>query len=945
MKKLLLLGLVFLLFIVPSAFASLSDSVLIYTYDDDDVSGSTLYDLSGNDYDSTITGATTGVSGKHNEAFSFDGNDYVTTNDRVLTTVDEFTIATWFKPEATGRTLLSQTKDSNTVPAPFDIQLVNTNNKITLVMGDGTGYTVHTSGNDAFTDDVWQLLVLTFDDTSNELKLYVNNVLVIDTTHTGVIGVGSGSGFCFNIGSQRCTTSANGYYGDIDETYIWEKVISSADRTELYNAGAGTFYPFPSASNEYFTVTAKDVDTSATLSNITVTLQNGTQYTNVTNNQVITPFNDSKLLNFTVNVNNYFNQTFTNYNTSVNLQTNLTQYPTVGYYNVFNNASLNGYIYTDVVGWDFDNLGFTSYGERYTITDGVAYIPLNESSTVLFSDVAAFNYLGNWEFTSQFPQYYPIEVTHDFSGATNINQSTYQAIIRFNATEIITGSGVTPANFTLSGVTKAQDEPFYVDVGNYNITFSKSGWFDKTQQINVNYTYTTGGQVTVFYNDTETLTAVSSSIINITAESLVNGSTINSFTINISNDAYDYSEEYTTTSGYIGVSILQDVPFNISIDATGFALANTTINTNATVFNYTFDLYTTNSINITFKDLLSDALLSGENISVDFIGSFDTYNYSTTTGYLFADLITPDDYVVRYSADGYDESFYYFTMVSRTTQEITLYLLNSSSATDVTINVFDEANNDLEGALVKVLRLDVSTGTYLQTEARLTNFEGQVIIPVTLNTEFYKFIIEYPSGTIVKATQPAYVSGTTLNIQVQLTSSIASNFYNLDSISYLLTFNNVTNAFTFTYSDSNNLVSKGCLSVYRVSVAENTLVNSSCANSAASTISLGVTNTSGVTYKADAHVYYGSERTYLSSLFKSFLGANLFGITGLFFALILTISIVFIARWSLTATVLMLPTPLVALRTLGILQIGWDYIIGIIGLAVVLAYLLGRMGK
>jgi hypothetical protein len=33
--------------------------------------------------------------------------------------------------------------------------------------------------------------------------------------------------------------------GQIDEVAIWSRVLTSDERTELFNAGAGKFYPFP----------------------------------------------------------------------------------------------------------------------------------------------------------------------------------------------------------------------------------------------------------------------------------------------------------------------------------------------------------------------------------------------------------------------------------------------------------------------------------------------------------------------------------------------------------------------------------------------------------------------------------------------------------------------------------------------------------------------------
>lgn len=103
----------------------------------------------------------------------------------------------------------------------------------------------------------------------------------------------------------------------------------------------GTIYYGDDPVSTFFDVTAKDAETSATLYNITVTLENGTQYTNASSSIVVTPFNDSSLQNFTISVDTYFNQTFTNYNTSVDLQANLTRYPYIKLDNAYNGGDIN----------------------------------------------------------------------------------------------------------------------------------------------------------------------------------------------------------------------------------------------------------------------------------------------------------------------------------------------------------------------------------------------------------------------------------------------------------------------------------------------------------------------------------------------------------------------------------------------------------------------------
>ena len=85
-------------------------------------------------------------------------------------------------------------------------------------------------------DGAWHFLVVTYDGTT--LKTYVDNVakgngaLAVATLGTNLFFGGQDSTTWLLTGSER-------YAG------IWGSVLSTADMTALYNAGAGLAFPFP----------------------------------------------------------------------------------------------------------------------------------------------------------------------------------------------------------------------------------------------------------------------------------------------------------------------------------------------------------------------------------------------------------------------------------------------------------------------------------------------------------------------------------------------------------------------------------------------------------------------------------------------------------------------------------------------------------------------------
>lgn len=90
----------------------------------------------------------------------------------------------------------------------------------------------------------WTFLVAWHDATANTLNLQVNARTVVSSSHSG--GVNNGSA-AFAIGPY--SVLANYAAGcDIDEVGIWKRVLTSDERSALYNSGAGLTYPFTSSA-------------------------------------------------------------------------------------------------------------------------------------------------------------------------------------------------------------------------------------------------------------------------------------------------------------------------------------------------------------------------------------------------------------------------------------------------------------------------------------------------------------------------------------------------------------------------------------------------------------------------------------------------------------------------------------------------------------------------
>jgi prepilin-type N-terminal cleavage/methylation domain-containing protein len=201
-----------------------------------DVNNSTQPDESENNNSGTVTGATYTASGKVGGAYSFDGNG---TNRISVSTANlplgssARTTCLWSNETSGGsnnngdRTAFSY--GANTTRQLWSIAPSNSSDKLYLATAwnDFTG--THTTGS-----NVWSYVCITY--TGTQIKLYVNGGSNVDTFSTTALSTSNSS--TAYIGQARNSTY-NAFYGLIDEVAVWDRVLSAAEISSLYNSGSG----------------------------------------------------------------------------------------------------------------------------------------------------------------------------------------------------------------------------------------------------------------------------------------------------------------------------------------------------------------------------------------------------------------------------------------------------------------------------------------------------------------------------------------------------------------------------------------------------------------------------------------------------------------------------------------------------------------------------------
>ena len=194
--------------------------------------GATTIDNSGSGHNATLVNGPTWTTGKYGNGISFDGiDDYVSVaNPSTLNFgTSDFTIAAWVKRQATGaeHNILSKTASGAWVSGGKEFYISGSDN--TLGFGCfGIGPDVHSTG--TITDDgLWHYVTVTFTDSSNTVRLYIDGVLSGNGTLNLPADVGS---HAIRIGSNPGGTF---FRGALDEVRVFNRALSQSEIQNVMN--------------------------------------------------------------------------------------------------------------------------------------------------------------------------------------------------------------------------------------------------------------------------------------------------------------------------------------------------------------------------------------------------------------------------------------------------------------------------------------------------------------------------------------------------------------------------------------------------------------------------------------------------------------------------------------------------------------------------------------
>lgn len=491
-------------------------------------------------------------------------------------------------------------------------------------------------------------------------------------------------------------------------------------------------------------------------------------------------------------------------------------------------------------------------GVNYSTTTGTLTtgLPINNSATY---DIFVFNASGYFNRTY---------ADHNFSAA--LTAELKGSHITFDAYELITNNSLSSVSFYVDGQNLTD---FYLKAGDYNVTAVKTGYYNFTEQFTV----------TAHDNKTIDLIGMYNGLANITLKEIVSGDIISTWSA-VSN----LSTSDSTTSGSILMPVMQNTSVHVNITASGYvSIDNYTFSVSTALEHFNVSTYQFNSIRVNiFNETDLTALTS--NVTIHVIGNISSYTTYTATGFKYLTLLTPQEYELRFEAEGFNPISKFLSVINDSTQNVSVYMVENQTTSLQVIEVVDTSGQDVEGAYVW-LQKQIINGTpmWITIQEAEINSQGQTSVWVERDTTvYYRFAVIYdgqarpiqPSGnTYTTATN--FLPGVTETIQLIVDIEDDPVDYITDALGLSWNVTTTNTTVTFTWLDARNVISGTRLEIsgryLNQSLEFESIINLT-SSSTSGTLSYTFLIVNNTEYKYRAYALYATSETLLHEGHKYF---------------------------------------------------------------------------
>jgi len=518
--------------------------------------------------------------------------------------------------------------------------------------------------------------------------------------------------------------------------------------------------------------------------------------------------------------------------------------------------------------------------------------------------------------------------------STNLQVQMFQSFVTFNATQVFTEQTINGLNVSLNGqfVSSATNlAGIELQAATFTVEAAASNQFNITS-----FVLTTSP----FDNTTIQLT-FGDARFNFTAfDSLTNNTISGGYTLNISpNNLSTFANRSTVTPDILDFILLQGnvYDFTVVFNASNFVNVSGQFTIDAATGNISIFTFVTHTVNIQFFNEETNLPLiipANETVTLDLIGP-TTLNLTTANGTIFIQNLTPGDYEIRYATPSFTKRSFFFVLPPGGSDQLDLFLLNSTLDTLIIVTVVDENDDPINGSIVKLLRFYAQDNAFKIVEMSQADFNGDAPFNAILNTQEYRFLVDFPLGTnIFVSGEDSKVTSTTLRIQPTLgTSRLAFvKGLNLLSTSLIATTDGTNVTFRYTFSDGTGFSQDACLRVDQVSLIDGTTNLCEVCTSASTAVLICNVNITSGTLQGFGLVNSTNPHQIITDSLQIIISGAVatFGPYGVFLAALVMMSITAIGLFSVGAAVVAGMLALTVSALMGFVAISGGALIGLL---------------
>ena len=525
----------------------------------------------------------------------------------------------------------------------------------------------------------------------------------------------------------------------------------------------------------------------------------------------------------------------------------------------------------------------------------------------------------------------------DINRQTNL--SSFSIYIDSSENNLISGSSITLSADNINNATAG-----VLGFGSY-----RKAMFD-----DVEYWAKTGsaGDIAISITKDYAVAENTTSVINFTI------SWINRYVQNISPALSFNGVTYlpTTTNSYglggyngsINYSFVVRTPF-ISVNSTSVPLTLYYNLTNSTggqaYYTYTDSLLVTlmRSLNITFKNYITDKVITDSVIYISLISDSAAKNYTVYNGSLYLTDLPRDALTIRYSGDSYSPHSYFTTVENDL--GLILYTAPVSNTSLILFSIINERSASIQDATLKVLSYFIEDNSWKVVNMEKTDQNGQTGVYLVPYTWPYIFRVEKDNKVLFESSQnKIFQSDVSIVARTQIdvfAGYVAVNEY----LSDFFHFNNRTKVVSYSWNDASGLVNYGCLEVYKSSPIGTNTIYSECGYSSAGSIYFDISsyidNRSEIYASAWVHTdtTYSIKPRYTNIGLATILDYKIFGKQSLFFSFLFIGTMFFIGLWlGEMVAIIFSGIAMYILQMVGFINLTIPFIIGIIVIIGVVTY-------